>query len=222
MSDSKEDVQGVVIVGASGFGRESLDVLEAMISNGSKIKVLGVIDDFPSEINLKRLEEREISYLGTIESFLTSNKADAAFVLGIGSPDIRIKLATRLESAGLNAFTALHPSVLIGARTVISPGVVICAGSVISTNVHLGKYVHINPQVTIGHDSLLHDFCSVNPAAIISGEVEIGTGVLVGAGATILQQLTIANDVVVGAGSVVTKSVPESVIVKGIPGRWDD
>ena len=35
----------VVVIGASGFGRECLDVLDAMIAAGSPVDVLGVVDD---------------------------------------------------------------------------------------------------------------------------------------------------------------------------------
>ncbi|HHU39305.1 MAG TPA: acetyltransferase, partial [Propionibacterium sp.] len=35
--------QQVVVVGASGFGRECLDVLDAMVAAGADLTVLGVV-----------------------------------------------------------------------------------------------------------------------------------------------------------------------------------
>lgn len=210
----------VVVVGASGFGRECLDVVEAMQTAGADVEILGVVDDSPSEINLERLADRGIPYLGGLDSWLTTDPASTMYVLGIGSPRIRRLLVERLDASGINPFTAVHPSAVIGTQPVIGAGSVICAGAVVSTNVRLGRHVHINPSVTVGHDSALQDFVSINPAAVISGEVDVRSGTLVGAAATVLQNLTVGEDALIGAGAVVTKDVPRGVTAVGIPARW--
>ena len=211
----------VVVIGASGFGRECLDVLAAMAGAGSPLDVVGVADDGPSELNLERLAAREVSYLGTVEEWLANELLPRRYVLGIGSPEVRGRLVARLEEAGVQPFTAVHPSATFGARVVLGEGVVVCAGVAVSTNVRLGQYVHLNPNATIGHDALLEDFVSVNPGAVVSGEVRIGQGTLVGANATILQNRSVGERAVIGAGAVVTRTVPTEVIVKGVPGAWD-
>lgn len=211
---------GVVVIGASGFGRECLDVVQAMIAAGAGLGVLGVVDDAPSQTNLTRLAERDIAYLGTLDDWLAETDRDIRYVLGIGSPAVRRRIVERLDGEALQALTAVHPSATFGARTELAEGAVICAGAAVSTNVRFGRHVHINPHVTIGHDAVLDDFVSVNPAATISGEVEIGAETLVGAAATILQNLTVGERTVVGAGAVVTKNVPADVVVKGVPGTW--
>ena len=43
-----------------------------------------------------------------------------------------------------------------------------------------------------------------------------------GANATILQNRSVGSRAVIGAGSVVTKDVPDEVMVKGVPGVWED
>ncbi|WP_203568557.1 NeuD/PglB/VioB family sugar acetyltransferase [Aestuariimicrobium ganziense] len=212
----------VVVIGASGFGRECLDALEAMMAAGERLEVLGVVDDSPSAVNLRRLAERDIPYLGTRADWLESGTDRASYVVGIGNPAVRRQLVDELDAAGLRPFTAVHPSATFGARTTLAEGVVVCAGAAISTNVRLGRHVHVNPNVTIGHDAELGDFVSVNPAAVISGEVVVGEGTLVGAAATVLQNLTVGERVVVGAGAVVTRNVPPVVVVKGVPGRWSE
>lgn len=209
----------IVMVGASGFGREALDVLEAMQAAGADLEIAGVIDDRPAEINLERLQDRGVAYLGTITDWL-AGPHEEAYLLGIGSPTVRRILVDKLDAQGCRPFTAIHPNASIGSRAAIAEGVVVCAGAVISTNVRLERHVHVNPNATIGHDSILREFVSVNPAAVISGEVIIEPGVLIGAQALVLQQLTVGADTTVGAASLVTKDVPPDVIVKGVPGRW--
>ena len=213
-------VTRVVVVGASGFGRETLDVLEAMITAGASIAILGVLDDGPSQANLTRLADRDIAYLGTLEKWLAEGDRETRYVLGIGSPAVRRRIVTRLDAEGLQPLTAVHPTATFGARTKLLDGVVVCAGAAISGNVRLGRHVHVNPHATIGHDTVLHDYVSINPAATISGEVEIGEETLVGAAATVLQNLTVGERTVIGAGAVATKDVPNDVVVTGVPGRW--
>jgi sugar O-acyltransferase (sialic acid O-acetyltransferase NeuD family) len=207
-------VSRVVVVGASGFGRECLDVLDAMVAAGDPIEIVGVLDDAPSEMNLQRLAARGVAYLGTVADWLQPGPEEVRFVLGIGSPQVRRVVAGRLEAAGLHPFTVIHPSAVVGSQPGFAEGVVICAGAVVSTNVSLGRYVHINPNATVGHDSTLEDFVSVNPAAVVSGEVLVGQETLLGAQSIVLQGLRIGRN-------TVTKDVADNVVVKGVPARVD-
>lgn len=209
----------VVVVGASGFGREALDVLEAMQAAGAALEIVGVVDDQPLPLNLHRLSQRQIEYLGTIDDWLARD-GDEAYLLGIGSPPVRRMLVEKLDARSRRAFTAIHPNASVGSRADIAEGVVICAGAVVSTNVRLERHVHVNPNATIGHDSTLGEFSSLNPGGVVSGEVVIEPGVLIGATATVLQQLTVGADTTVGAAALVTKNVPSGVVVKGVPGTW--
>ncbi|HHV20192.1 MAG TPA: acetyltransferase [Propionibacterium sp.] len=205
----------VVIVGASGFGRETADVVEAM-----GVPIIGILDDNPSEINLGRLESRGLAYLGGVDAWLEQQTESVSYSIGIGSGRVRELIADKFDRAGHQAFTAIHPSVTLGANCDIGPGAVICAGVRLTTNITLGRHVQINPNVTVGHDVRLDDFVSVNPTVNVSGEVSIGARTLLGVGATVLQGLTVGADAVVGGCSLVTKDVPDGVTVKGIPGRW--
>lgn len=210
----------VIVVGASGFGRECLDVLEAMAAAGAAVTVVGVVDDGPSRQNLARLAARRVAYLGTLTAWLAAGVGETRYVLGIGDPLVRRRLVALLDEAGARPRTAIHPTATLGSGGGIGEGVIICAGAVISTNVRLGRHVHVNPNATIGHDAALSDFVSVNPAAVVSGEVKVGDGTLIGAASVILQGLAVGRRSVIGAGAVLTKDAPGDVVIKGVPGSW--
>lgn len=210
----------VIVVGASGFGRECLDVLEAMAAAGVALTVAGVVDDAPAHQNLERLAARQVAYLGTLTDWLASGVGDTRYVLGIGDPLVRQRLVPLLDEAGARPHTAIHPTATLGSGGVMGEGVIICAGAVISTNVRLGRHVHVNPNATIGHDAVLSDFVSVNPAAVVSGEVKVGDGALLGAASVILQGLALGRGSVLGAGAVLTRDAPAHVVAKGVPGSW--
>lgn len=210
----------LVVIGAGGFGREVLDVVAAINAERSDniYEIIGVVDDAPSEKNLARLRARGIPHIGS-ESQWLALAPSAHYVIGIGSPTARQAIAERLTRERLREATLVHPAAGIGSASVIGAGSVVCAGAQISTNVILGRHVHINPNATVGHDSILEDFVSVNPAAVVSGDVTVQNRTLIGAGAVILQGISIGSQSVVGAAACVVRNVPDSTTVKGIPAR---
>ncbi len=208
----------LVVVGAGGFGRETLDVVEAVNRLTPAFDVLGVLDDAPSTVNLDRLVARAIPYLGSVSKWLDVDER-TDFLIAVGSPAARRALAEQFESNGHSPAIAIHPSAVIGSACEMGPGTIICAGVQVSTNVRLGAHVHLNPNVTVGHDAVLADFVSVNPAATISGECHVGEGSLLGAGCVVLQELSVGSNATVGASACVVHDVADTTNVLGVPAR---
>ncbi|AWB96949.1 acetyltransferase [Agromyces badenianii] len=210
----------VVVVGAGGFGREVLDVLEALNegSPAARYVVDGVIDDSPSELNLSRLADRGYRYLGSLDEYLARGGA-ARYVIGIGAPQIRARVVMKIGDRLSPIDPIVHPKANFGSRVTLGAGSVVCAGVSMTTNISSGDHVHVNPNVSVGHDSMLGDYVSLNPGCAISGDVVIGDRVLVGTTAAILQGLTIGADAVVGAVACVTRDVAVGQTVIGVPAR---
>lgn len=204
----------VVIIGAGGFGREVLDVIEAINAAGGSLEVLGFVDD--GQVDEQLLVRRGTRLLGPVSSVASLG---ALYVVGIGSSDVRRRIDDALTISGCRAATLIHPAATVGGDNDISAGCVLTAGSRVTTNIALGRHVHLHINSTVGHDCVLGDHVSVFPGATISGNVTIGVGATIGTGANVLRGLTIGAGAFVGAGAVVTKDVEPGVTVVGSPAR---
>jgi sugar O-acyltransferase (sialic acid O-acetyltransferase NeuD family) len=205
----------LVVVGAGGFGRETLDVAEAMNREVARWDIIGVVDDAPSDLNLERLATRGVTYLGGLEDV----PAGVVVAIGVGSPSARRRLHEAIAAHGFDFATLIHPTAVLGSELRLNSGSVICAGVSVGTNVSLGRLTHLNPHAVIGHDTILGDHVSVNPNATVSGDCIIGDEVLIGAGAVVLNQLEVGARAVVGGAACVVGDVPPGVTVSGVPAR---
>jgi acetyltransferase-like isoleucine patch superfamily enzyme len=77
----------------------------------------------------------------------------------------------------------------------------------------------VNTRASIDHEGVLGDGVEIAPGATLCGHVHAGANAWVCAGATILPRIRIGADARVGAGAVVTRDVPDGVIVVGVPAR---
>lgn len=216
MSQSTIDAP-IVVIGAGGFGREVHDVIVAI--NGAAAEpvwhFLGFIDDgSPDEQLLGRRNARHLG--GTHE---LPSMAGTFYVIGVGNPVTRRRLAEQADAAGLRAATLVHPSSTMGLDVEVGEGSIICSHASITTNVRIGCHVHLNLNVTVGHDSIVRDFVTINPGATISGNVVLEQDVTMGTLSTVIQGKRIGERTTVGAGAAVVRDLPGGVVAVGVPAR---
>lgn len=188
----------LVVVRAGGFGRESLDVVDAAsTASGTPIfDELSVADSAASDASLDHLNSPAIPFL---ENDWPRLDVRAEYLVGICAPSARWKIDERF---------AAH-----GSQLTFSEGVIVSAGVQVPTNFSLGQLAHLNSDSQSGHDFQLNNFFSVEPTAVIS------TDITMGAGCVVLPALTARDDVIVVAAAGVTRDIERSLTVKGVPAR---
>lgn len=212
-SHTKPGFHTLYIFGSGGHGRELAWLAESLWPKNLEIRFL--VDD-----------ER---YLGPPVNGHSVHLVDdvvfgdeARYVIGLGDSAHRRSIAGRLSSVGAVATVLVHPSVHISSSVEIKSGSVVCAGSIVTVNATLGEHSHVNIGCTLSHDVAIGSFVTLSPGVHIAGNVRIESGAFLGIGASVINgrgsaPLVIGADAVVAAGACVTRDVPASSLVAGVP-----
>jgi sugar O-acyltransferase (sialic acid O-acetyltransferase NeuD family) len=205
----------MLIIGAKGFAKEVLEVLHQM----NQIENVAFYDDINDDLPVK-LYSKFLILRSEKEAKEHFEIIDNQFTIGIGNPVLRKKIYDKFTQLGGKFTSTISPKCHIGNFGVqIQSGCNLMTGTVITNDIFIGKGSLINLNCTIGHDCILGDFVETCPGVHVSGNCNIGNFTFIGTNATILPKVSIGSNVIVGAGSVVTKDVPDNVMVVGIPAK---
>ena len=141
----------------------------------------------------------------------------------------------------LEEFVRIPAGVRVGSQVSIGRCSYLSTDCVVESNVRIGRYFSIAPQVYIApgeHDTnsatthpLMYDpfwrkLLSIEEKPEYSSRMDsdaretvIGNDVWIGIRATVMRGVTIGDGAVVAAGAVVTRDVPPYAIVGGVPAR---
>lgn len=209
-------MKDLIIIGASGFGREVAWLVERINSKKKTWNLLGYIDD-SEEMQNKTINSYPV--IGTIDDVYKF--PDTFFVVAIGSASTRERVVDRISAQvpNIKFGILIDPSVEMSDSVIIGEGSIVCAHTIITVNITIGKHVIINLDCTIGHDAVLNDFVTVYPGVNISGNTDIGYASELGTGMQIIQGKKIGERSIVGAGAVVIRDIPEKCTAVGSPAK---
>jgi sugar O-acyltransferase (sialic acid O-acetyltransferase NeuD family) len=206
----------LVIVGAGGHGRETLDVVEACNAVSSTYDFVGFC---ALDADLDLVQRRGTKVLGDVEVL---RDLDASYVIGIGTSETRRDIDAQIAGFGREAVTLAHPAASLGSDLRLASGVILAAGARVTTNVTLGRHTHVNVNAVVSHDCEVGDYVTLSPGVLVNGTVTLGEGVFLGTGAVVLPGRSIGPWAKIGAGAVVTEDVSAGQTVVGVPARSTD
>jgi len=206
----------IVIIGAGGFGREVLDIIDACNQNNKIYEPLGFIVD--SQFGEPGTIINDMPILGGVDWL--KNNVDSVFVIcSVGQPHLRYQLIQRATELHCRFINLIHPSAILTRWVSMGEGVIIAAGCILTNQIQIGNHVHVNLDCTIGHDVRIQDFATLAPGIHVSGNVSVGAGCYIGTGANIIEKISIGEWSVIGAGSSIIGNVPANSTVVGVPGK---
>lgn len=150
-----------------------------------------------------------------------SARACDAFIVGIGGDRgwIRSSISLRFLQLGLRPVDAISPAAYVAASASVGLGLQAMPHAVVSELASVGDWCILNTNSTVDHECVIGNGVHVMGGASVAGGVRIGNFSTIGTNATVLPDLTIGQNVYVGAGALVTRSVPDNVVVVGIPAQ---
>jgi len=140
-------------------------------------------------------------------------------MVAVANSKEREKIVKRLPS-NTKYFTFVHPTVLSMDNNIeIGEGSFIGAYSILTTNIKVGKHSILNRGNQIGHDSIIGDYFSAMPGAIVSGNVILGESVYMGTNSSIKEKIQVCSNVTIGSNATVIKNIIIGGTYVGVPSK---
>jgi sugar O-acyltransferase (sialic acid O-acetyltransferase NeuD family) len=208
----------LVVVGAGGFGRETVEAVRALNACGAGWRLLGYVDDDPA---LAGTLVDGTPVLGGITEL--KSLPDAFVVVCTGRPDnyvSRRRIVRALDLPAERYATIIHPTASVSTSSRVGPGSVMLAYTALTAAVSVGSHVAVMPHVTLTHDDVVGDYATLGSGARLGGGVRIGCGAYIGAGALVREGRAVGSWALAGMGAVVTTDIPERQVWAGVPARY--
>ena len=205
-----KSVQNLLILGTGTFAEETADV----ISESPGTCVCGFVENMDKERCNRKITNLPIFWIDEIGKMTGTHQA----ICGLGTTH-RDNYVTQVAKHNIPFVTLVHPSARISKRSNIGEGTFVNCSAMIATETQIGKHVVINRGALIGHHTTVGSFVTIGPGANIGGNSQIGNNTYIGVGATIIDHISVGSHSVIGAGSVVTRDVPDRVLVVGVPAK---
>lgn len=200
----------IVVYGGGGHGKAVIELIQAVGSHA----VIGVIDDglAPGEAVLGVPVIGGGGALAALKAAGCRLAANA--VGGIGAISTRIAVFERIQAAGFEMPSFVHPSSVIEPSARLADGAQVFPLAYVGSAVEVGRGCIVNTGAVVSHDCQLEEYANLAPGAILAGGVRVGAGALIGMGVTVNLNVSIGARARVGNGATVKADVPSEGIVR--------
>lgn len=207
---SKKDI---IIVGASGGGRNILQLAKDCFSSQSGYTIKGFLDDNSTQLDKFDLEEKII---GSVKDYEVQE--NDVFLSSLGIPDVKKKLVESLEKRGARFISLVHPLAYVFPSAKIGKGCTLFPFSFLGPDAVLDDFSTLNVYSSCGHDSRVGKYTVFSPHAAINGFAVLEDEVFLGTHATVAPGKRVGKQSKLSAGAVVLNDIPSHSLVVGNPG----
>jgi sugar O-acyltransferase (sialic acid O-acetyltransferase NeuD family) len=206
----------VIVVGASGFGRELLQYVQDAHKSTPGVRIKGFLDDDPAKLDSIG-KVMGVGIVGDTRTYAIGE--DDRFIISLGDPGLRRAVAERLALRGARFISIVHPTAYVAPTARVGHGCVIGPFANVGSYVHLEDHVLLNLYSAAGHDARIGAFCVFSPYSVANGGSWLDDGIFLGTHATVTPNVRVGAGSKVAAGAVVYRDVREQSLATGNPAR---
>ncbi len=204
----------LVIVGAGGLGGEVYEYALDTFTHG-EYTIAGFLDDLRSDYPSAGLTR--VPVLGSIADHFPGETE--WFLIAIGDPVARYRVASKLRSRNARFATLVHPLAYVASSASIADGCIVAPFATIGARAQLEEFVHVHYYASAAHDSLIGAYVSLSPYAVANGGAQLAEGSFLGSRAIVNPKKRVGKYAKVTAGSVVYQDVAAGTIAHGNPAK---
>ena len=139
--------------------------------------------------------------------------------VAIGSSAVREKISQKIQNAGFNLISLIHPNALISSSASLSAGVCVMPGAIINAKAKISSGAIINTGALIEHECAIGEYAHICPRVALAGACVVGAHAWVGIGSCAIQGIKIGANAMIGAGSVLVRDIPDNAKAYGNPAK---
>ena len=214
MVQTRKNMKNLIIIGASGYGREVYNSAIESYGYQEEFVVKGFLDD---DLNALDGFKNYPPILDTIKDY--QPQADDVFVCALGNVVTRKKISESILSKGGEFYSLIHKTAYISMNVKMGKGCMILAGARLHCDVTLGDYVIVQPFAIIGHDCTIGSWSLINTYSDLGGASRLGEGVTLQINSFVMPLAVVGDYATIGAGSVTIRRVKAGQTVFGVPAK---
>lgn len=205
-------MEDLIILGASGAGRELFNMAIECDGFNKDWRIKGFLDD-----NIHTLDDyaNYPSVIGDIENY--NIEEDDVFICSIGSVSVKKRIAGIILARGGRFINLIHPKAVIGQNCKIGIGSIIASSAILTCDITIGSFVTIQSHAVLGHDVSVGDFGHIGANTFLGGFASLGESVTIHPAGSVLPGVKVGEGATVGIASVVLRNIPSQTTVFGMP-----